>query len=428
MFATTPWFQLPRPRAGGAPSAARARILTRAVALALAFLLPGASAVAQTQTALHAALQQKLDAAFVQYRTLGAVVCVIENGALTDTFTYGVIAPEGAPMTADTLFRVGSISKMVTAIGVMQQVERGALALDGDLGAVLGTAVRNPEYPDQAITLRQIMSHSAGLRDSGNYTIALRGTARPLDELFTQPLVRYLFHPGFAPGSRAEYSNFGGGLLGSVLEAVTGQTVDAYMAANVFAPLGITAAYQSAALPAGVTVSDMYIMPGGRRAASVWDDPAPADAPDALRDYTLTAGKLILSAPDLCKLLIALCDGGVYGDTRVLTEQSAAAMRTVQNGIGSVTGNSGSGLNLNVLDGLVAGHTLYGHGGKANGMLCAAYFDPLDRTGVVMLTNGCNNRPMEQNVGKLSLLVMRTVYADWLDQLHTYADPWLVGE
>ena len=436
MFASIPRRAVPATRAGATPCPAlRAHALYRAVALALALclLLPGtpramAAAPPQARAALHATLQQKLDSAFARYKTLGAVVCVIENGAVTDTFTYGVIAPDGAPMTADTLFRVGSISKMVTAVGVMQLVERGTLALDGDVGAVLGIPLRNPQYPDIPITLRQLMSHSAGLRDSGHYTIALRGEARPLAELFAQPQVRYLFHPGAAPGSRTEYSNFGGGLLGSVLEAATGQTVDAYMAANVFSPLGITAAYQSGALPAGVTVSDMYIMPGRRRAATVWDDPAPSAAPDAQRDYTLTAGKLILSAPDLCKLLIALCDGGVYGQTRVLTEQSAAAMRTVPNGEGMAAGSTGFGLSMNVLSGLVPGHTLYGHGGKANGMLCAAYFDPGDRTGVVMLTNGCNNRPTEQNVGKLSLLVLRTIYADWLDQLHQFADPWLVGE
>ncbi|MEA5145797.1 MAG: serine hydrolase domain-containing protein, partial [Candidatus Limiplasma sp.] len=274
MFANIPRRAVPATRAGATPCPAlRAHALYRAVALALALslLLPGtpramAAAPPQTRAALHATLQQKLDAAFARYKTLGAVVCVIENGAVTDTFTYGSIAPDGAPMTADTLFRVGSISKMVTAVGVMQLVERGTLALDGDVGAVLGIPLRNPQYPDIPITLRQLMSHSAGLRDSGHYTIALRGEARPLAELFAQPQVRYLFHPGAAPGSRTEYSNFGGGLLGSVLEAATGQTVDAYMAANVFAPLGITAAYQSGALPAGVTVSDMYIMPGRRRA------------------------------------------------------------------------------------------------------------------------------------------------------------------
>ena len=77
-------------------------------------------------------------------------------------------------------------------------------------------------------------------------------------------------------------------------------------------------------------------------------------------------------------------------------------------------------------DAIVAGKTLYGHGGKANGMLCAAYFDPADRTGVVMLTNGCNNRATYQYVGKLTVRALQLCYTDWLNPTHVVEDPWLV--
>ncbi len=379
-----------------------------------------------TADATTAAFTEKLDALLARYDTLGACVCIIDNGEIAYTHCYGTLSPEGEPVTEDTMFRVGSISKMVTAMGIMQLVETGAASLDGDLSALLGYAVRNPAYPDTPVTLRQLMSHTAGFRDSSFYTNALRGQITALDELFATQN-RYLFYKQTQPGTAWEYSNFGGGLLGAVLESLSGETVDAYMTEHVFTPLGITAAYQGALLPLDTPVADMYAMPSGRLTVALRDTADVVTTADPLHDYTLTAGKLTISAPDLAKLAIALCNGGLSGDTRVLMESSVAAMLTPQNNLGSVTCQSDWGLDVCVLeDTMVQGRTLYGHGGKANGMLCAVYFDPTDRTGVVMLTNGCNNTSRLNGVSKLSALAVQLCYADWIEPRYLAKNPWLV--
>lgn len=373
--------------------------------------------------------QAKLAAVFKHYKTFGAVVCVVENGQITHTFTYGDLDRDGTPMAENTLFRVGSISKMVTAMGIMRLVEQGKLSLEGDLSDALGFRVRNAQYPNTPITLRQLMSHTSGLRDNGYYSLALKGTVTPLNSLLTGDANPYLFTDSVEAGTAFDYSNFGGGLLGSIIERVTGQTVDAYLSETIFTPLGITAAYQSAMLPADATVSDIYAMPSRVRAATVRDGQPAETVADPMADYTLTAGKLTISAPDLAKLVIALCDGGLVGDIRVLSERSVAEMRTAQNFTGSVVCESNRGLCMNILvDTAVEGRTLYGHGGKANGMLCAAYFDPTDRTGVVMLTNGCNNRPTHNDVSMLSLAVIRLCYATLIDGQHVTQNPWLVAQ
>lgn len=374
--------------------------------------------------------QAKLNALLKRYDTLGACVCVIENGRITYTFCYGTLSPGGAPVTENTLFRVGSISKMVTAMGMMRLVEDGKADLDADLSDLFGFPVRNPQYPKDAITLRQLMSHTAGLRDNGAYNKALQGDVEPLEKLFTGKASSYLFATDSRPGTKMQYSNFGGGLLGALVETLSGETLDDYMSRTFFTPLGITAAYQAALLPAEAQVSDQYAMPAGRLAATVRsaDDTVVAQA-SPQTDYVYSAGKLVLSAPDLAKLVIVLCDGGIYEETRVLKESSVALMRTVQNQIGSVTCDSGWGLDMSILkDTMVEGRTLYGHGGKANGMLCTAYFDPTDRTGVVMLTNGCRNRKTYQGVGMLSLLTVRLCYTELLTGRHTAVDPWLVDD
>ena len=383
-------------------------------------------AVAEPDAKL-AAFTAKLGVLFQRYQTLGATLCLVENGAVTAVFCYGDVDRAGTPVTPDTMFRVGSISKMIAAMGVMQLVEQGLLTLDGDLSDVLAVPFRNPEYPDTPITLRQVLSHTAGLRDGGFYSAALDGDAQPLDALFTSAGARYAFQAQSAPGTQSRYSNFGGGLLGSVIEAVTGETVDAYLTRALFAPLGVTAAFHTGLLPQNAVVSDMYAMPSRALASVVRETTVPPATPQPLCDYTLTAGKLTISAPGLGRLVAALCDGGVYGNTRVLRESSVAQMLTAQNQLGSVTCESGRGLCVNILsDVIVAGKTLYGHGGKANGMLCAAYFDPADRTGVVMLTNGCNNRATYQYVGKLTVRALQLCYTDWLNPTHVVEDPWLV--
>ena len=102
-------------------------------------------------------------------------------------------------------------------------------------------------------------------------------------------------------------------------------------------------------------------------------------------------------------------------------------MTARQDHIGSVFCDSGNGLFLNVItDAEVPGRTLLGHGGKAYGMLCAAYFDPTDRTGVVMLTNGCDNRSDRNGIGVLGREILTLCYQEIIDPLHQVEDPFEV--
>ena len=133
------------------------------------------------------------------------------------------------------------------------------------------------------------------------------------------------------------------------------------------------------------------------------------------------------TAGGLARLLVALCDDGVVGDARLLLPDTARLMRTPQNGLGSVSCQSGRGLFVNILtDDQVEGRTLYGHGGKAYGMLCAAYFDPTDRTGVVMLTNGCSLKSVHNGVGMLGRLVCTLCYREFLEPTHRAENPYLI--
>lgn len=400
--------------------------------LAVWLLLTGCAGAAagedMIQPETRVALEETLHGLFQDYDTLGASVAVFQNGQVTYTYCYGNRFWEGSPVTPDSLFQCGSISKMVANMGLMQLLYEQNIPLDTAVGEILGFPVRHPDYPDLPITLRQVMSHTAGLQDGGEYRAALEGRGKALSQLLDGNRDCYL--KGFKPGKKYSYSNFGGGLIGPLVEALSGQTLDGYMQEHIFGPLGITAAYQAGLLSKTAPVCDLYFMPSGQISKSlrVERDQMTVDiAPDPETHYDLTAGKLIISAPDLCKLLIVLCDGGIYEDVQLLPGEAAREMRTCQDGRWSVSGNSGRGLFVNIQrEDQVPGRTLYGHGGKAHGMLCAAYFDPTDRTGVVMLTNGCDNRTGDTGVGELGSEVLTAVYELWLNQEHEKVDAFYV--
>lgn len=129
---------------------------------------------------------EQLDRVFEEYSTLGASVAVFQNGRVTYTYTCGQIRPDGPEVTADTAFQVGSISKMVACIGLLQLMDDKGVSLDDELGDVLGYEVRNPYYPEVPVTLRQLMTHTASLRDASDYDDALEGEGLPLETLLVE--------------------------------------------------------------------------------------------------------------------------------------------------------------------------------------------------------------------------------------------------
>ncbi len=371
-------------------------------------------------------LEDTLDRLFDKRDTMGACVAVFQNGEITYTYCYGR-RMKGEDVTPDSLFQCGSISKMVANIGLMQLLEEHDIPLDTDVGEVLGIPIRHPEYPDLPITLRQVMTHTASLNDSSAYQEGLDGDGRSLEMMFSGDWLKGSFLEGVKPGTKSVYSNLGGGLIGALIEKLSGQTLDEYMMENVFMPLGITAAYQPGRLSRDLPFCNIYRMPDRHLSKDLLADTSFYTQPDPYQHYYLTAGKLVISAPDLCKLLIVLCDGGAYGDVQLLSGASVREMRTLQNDRWSVGCESGRGLFMNIYtDKQVQGRTLYGHGGKAYGMLCAAYFDPSDRTGVVMLTNGCDDRAGYEGIGILGQDVLTAVYELWLDQEHVTEEMFLV--
>jgi CubicO group peptidase (beta-lactamase class C family) len=389
--------------------------MKRLLALLLLLLLPASALAADycdcPDTATHARRQEALDRVLYGYQTMGASIALVKDGRIIDTFQYGrANRADNIPVDSDTYFRIASVTKMVSAVGILQLVEEGVLELDRDVGEYFPfTSVRNPYFPDTPITLRQIMSHTASLSDDYHYVRATAGDITSLTTVFEGKRAKDNFQK-FEPGTRADYSNFGGGLLGAILEQQTANVIDEYMNWNVFLPLGFIAGYHTPTLPEGAKIARIYNIESTGMTLDPMSFTEYHMDPEPEFDYTHTAGALCITAEGLAKVIIALAGDGSVDGVQILKPETVEMMRTRQAHIGSVTCDSERGLNLNIIkDALVQGRTLYGHQGKAYGMICAAYFDPTDQTGVVLLTNGCDDSTFN-SVARIARSVLSKAY------------------
>jgi CubicO group peptidase (beta-lactamase class C family) len=156
------------------------------------------------------------------------------------SFADGVADPQSGPLvTIDDRVRVASISKLVTAIGVMQLVEAGKLDLNADVSTYLGWPLRNPSFPDRPVTLTTVLSHTSSVRDHDDqYAVALGDTVQAT---MADPRSWDLAH---GPGANYfSYSNMNFPIVASIVERVTGERFDKWMRAHVLEPMKLDACY-----------------------------------------------------------------------------------------------------------------------------------------------------------------------------------------
>jgi CubicO group peptidase (beta-lactamase class C family) len=198
---------------------------------------------------LDTAIQEQLEAA----KLPGAVIAVIQDNQIVFAKGYGYANLEQKrPVTPDTIFQIASVSKLVTATTLMRLYEQGKFGLDDDINAYLPFSVRNPQYPETAITFRMLLAHTSSIADGPSYesTYTLGKSADSplalgdyLRDYFTSGGMYYDAQNNFTadpPGAVYAYSNVGFGLVGYLAERIAGQPFDQLSRQEVFAPLGMT--------------------------------------------------------------------------------------------------------------------------------------------------------------------------------------------
>ncbi|MCU0304175.1 MAG: beta-lactamase family protein [Thermoanaerobaculales bacterium] len=309
--------------------------------------------------------------------TPGAAVAVIVGGELVYEQGYGVKRRSGAaPVDAGTQFRIGSVTKMLTAAAVMQQVEAGVVSLDDRLDHWVPEADFAGHWPAGEITVRRLLTHATGIPDLVFHPNGAVGPGAIADWAAT--LTSTGLHA--PPGVFFNYSNPNFALAGLVVERSSGLDYRSYMTTRVFAPAGMTdTTFDPAAVTARGNWADGH-HPSGAGGEIVYT-PASYD-----NGAFAPAGYAFSTARDLARWALLLSDGG----GAVLGPASAAAMQAAVQSQGSLPGyNYGLGIFVEPFYDL----EIRQHGGNIWGWGTYLLWHPDRRFAVAVLANTFESLP-----------------------------------
>jgi D-alanyl-D-alanine carboxypeptidase len=355
-----------------------AAFATLALLLSLAIVSPSPSVAAEpavtapTSTppaapipAIDRIAREEID----QKKVASYAVAVVKDGRIVLARGYGFANLENdVPATAETIYRLGSITKQFTAMAIMLLAEDGKLSVDDELTKFL------PDYPtgDRKITIRQLLNHTAGLKD---YT-----RTKDFDKFarhdHTHAEMLALFQnepPEFKPGTRWAYSNANYYLLGMIIERASGQSYEDFLDERIFRPLNMSATRYG---------HPQQLIP--RRASGYKyffgqltnDDGISMDPPYA-------AGALVSNLIDMIKWHQALEAGALVSSASYEEMYRPAKLA---NGISRPYG---FGWRVATFE----GHNTIGHGGGINGFSTMISRYPDDRLAVIVLSNTAGADP-----------------------------------
>ena len=344
----------------------------------------------------------------------GLSVRLISNGNEVVDYQGGLADIDRNIRISDsTIYRIASISKTFTALAALQLFEQGKLDLQTDVSQYLGWELRNPEFPDIPITLEMLMSHRSGIRDGEGYG---RFTS---DMLLQRVHIRELFSPSGAyytqdmfadhkPGDYFSYTNCSWGLIASIIESVSGLTLEAYCTEHIFKPMEMDARFDPAHLsnPDNLAVLYRYKDEQWVPQADDYKGITPPQRTDSLYIPGTNGllygpqGSLRCSVNDLEKIARLFWNQGSYRDKQIIKSSSLDLISREQ---WRYNGNNGDtwdgfflayGLGLHLItntpekDVIFPGLEMAGHPGIANGLLSDLYFNTKTKTAVIFVTNG----------------------------------------
>ena len=346
-----------------------------AFATLLTLTLPGALA----QDINTREIDQFVAAQMKRFDIPGVGLAIVKDGKIAYAKGYGVRdLKTNTPVNADTLFAIGSSSKSFTALGVMQQVDAGKLNLD----APINTYLPNLKFSDAArgakVTLRSLLSMTSGLPRSDSswaFDDTINTRAKMLETIadigFTDD-----------PGKVFQYCNQNFVAAGAALEAVTGQSWEAYTKINIFTPLGMTRSFFefSDAVKDGNYAAGNGVRLNGVQGVPAFDRLVIAGP----------AGSIHSSANEMARYVTFQLGRGDLGGKRIVSAKQLEAMHTQQIGIDEDVGIPGvafSGYGFGWFTGEYRGIKIVEHGGNINGFTANMQLIPAKGLGIVLLTN-----------------------------------------
>ena len=320
-----------------------------------------------------------------EYHIAGAAVSVVKDGGLFFAKGYGYADLENSiPVEADqTLFKVGSVTKLFTWTAVMQLVEQGKLDLDADVNSYLD--FRIPDTYPQAITFRHLMTHTAGFEDLNFEILSQEGEdPTPAGEWLASHI------PGRVrpPGEIAAYSNYGAALAGYIVERLSGESYSQYVQDHILNPLGMESSTAQWPTPPELRARESvgYMYNG-----------------DAFLEFPRLNGQVAFfptgvirsTATDMARFMVAHLQDGRYSDAnnteaRILQESTAQQMHsTLYTPDPRISGNA-----YGFFEFSDNGQRVIGHGGESEPMHSLLLLLPDQNLGVFVTYNSTGGQAL----------------------------------
>jgi CubicO group peptidase (beta-lactamase class C family)/D-alanyl-D-alanine dipeptidase len=300
---------------------------------------------------------------------------------VVDTASRRVASPQ-------TVFRVGSVSKLFTDVAIMQLVEQGKLDLDVPISRYIPDFHPNNPY-DRPITLRQLMSHRAGLVREPPVGSYFDSTSPPLAATITSLNRTTLVYP---PATHTKYSNAAIAAVGYVLERVSGAPFSQALSNAVLQPLGMT---MSGFEPTPALTRELA-------PAMMWTLDGRAFAAPTFQLGIAPAGSMYTTVTDLARFVSALFAGGRGANGQLLKPETIAQMWRPQFASPGDETGYGIGFRLGTLD----GHRSIGHDGAIYGFATTLAALPDEKLGVVVVTTRDGANAAVDRIGDAALHAM----------------------
>ena len=276
----------------------------------------------------------------------GAIVTVVKDGQVLLSKGYGWsdVAKKIPIFPDSTLFRIASISKTFNATAVMQLVEQGKVDLDANIQTYLDFEL--PRKFPQPITLRHLLTHTAGFEESGKeLPVAAGETSVELGEL----MKKMPPHQIYPPGTVTSYSNYGADLAGYIVERVSGVPFEEYIRQHITAPLGMLHSSFAEPLPPDLArlMSKEYTLASD----------------DSVKKFEVLqgepSGNMSSTGMDMARYMITHLQLGRFDSVRILAESTARYMSTTQ----FRTHPAVQGMAVGFFEESRDGYRMIGHGG-----------------------------------------------------------------
>ena len=342
-------------------------------------LIASHQTIAQAEKA-EAAIQQLMQTTPV----VGLSVAVVKDNKIIYNHSFGYKDLEQKlPLQNDHIFRIASISKSFTTTAIMQLVAKKQISLDQDVSELVGFKVRNPKFPSTVITLKMLLSHRSSINDSEGYFSldAIDPAKNPNWEKS---------YNAYEPNKGYMYCNLNYNLAGSILEKITGVRFDQYIQQQILDPLGLYGGYNVNALDSNL-IAKIYEY---KRDSTKFTHSPSAYAPrtEEINNYTMgrstpifsPTGGMKISAHDLAEYMVMHSQLGKYKGGRMISKKLSKQMQAI------ISEEENYGMALETSTQLIPGKTMIGHTGVAYGLYSIMFFEPKEKIGFVVISNGCD--------------------------------------